>query len=94
MSCSDLAGVFFVIIEILIRQDSVLVTDQSVGGDQGGIEFDLNFDIFGDRHQRAGQLIDQHLFRFAVGVDERIISVSLSADLLQHRVVQVSHPKS
>ena len=94
MACSNFASIFPVVIEILRIKDSILVSNQSIGGNICGIEFDLDFDILGDGNERARELFQQDLSCFGVGVDECVVSIPFPADLLEHCIVVVTHSKS
>ena len=60
----------------------------------GRIEFDLNFDILGNGHQRTGQLVDQHFAGLTEGINVAILPIALVRELLECAVFQVAHAKT
>ena len=90
MTRSNLTSILGVVVEILFRQDPVLVTDESIGSDRGWVELDLDFDILGDGHECSAHLFDEHLLGFSGVVDVVVVSVSLIRDRLHHLIVQIA----
>ena len=76
VSGTDFTGVFGIVVEVLFRKESVLVTDEAVGLDDRRIELDLDLHVLGDGDERAAHLIDEHFARFAEAVDVGIVAVS------------------
>ena len=52
---AQLAGVDGVVLERLVGDGAVLVADQAVGGDGGGVEGDLGLGVLGHDRQRRGE---------------------------------------
>ncbi len=91
MAGADFAGVFLVVVEVLRCEHAILVTKQAVAGHGRRIELDLNLHVLGDRHQRAGHLLDEHLLGFLKRVDVSVVAVPLVGELFERRVFQVAH---
>ena len=89
MPGADLAGVLFVVLEILRRHDPVFIAEEPVGGDLGGIELDLDLHILGDRHRAPGELLDEHLPRLPRSIDVGIDPVAVVSELLHLFVLEV-----
>ncbi len=94
MPRTDLARIDLVVVEILARQHAVLVADQSILEDGGGIELDLDLHVLGDREQRRGQLGDEHLARFRQRVDVRVVAVAGIGQPLQQLIVVVARAEA
>ena len=94
MPGADFAGVLAVVVEVPRGQAAVLVADEPIGGHPRRIEFHLNLDVLGNRHQRAAQLFDQYLERFGFVVDEGVIAVGLVRELFHHGVVVIAHAEA
>ena len=69
VSFADVAGIDFVVVEILVPEQPVLVSHQAVLGDRRGVELDLDLDVLGDGHQRAAELLQEDPLRLAIAVD-------------------------
>ena len=90
MSRPDVAGVDLVVVEVLAFQVAGLVADQAVFGDRGGVEFDLDLHVAGDRQERRAHLVDEHLARLVQGVDVGGVAVADLRELLHQRIVVVA----
>ena len=60
----------------------------------GRIELDLDLHVLGDRNQRRGRLLDQHLARLVDGVDIGGGAVAVLGQRLHQRVVVVAHAEA
>ena len=87
---ADFAGVLLVVVEILGPQHAVLVADEPVAGDLGRVELDLDLHVLGDRHQRAGHLLDEHAAGLGAVIDVVVVAVAVVGDRFHHRVVEVA----
>ena len=90
MAGAELTGVLAVVLEVLRGEAAVLVADQAVGGDGVGVPLDLHLHVPGDRDERAGGLVDQHLLGLALRVDVGVVAVALVGQLLHRVVVEVA----
>ena len=94
VACPDIASIDAVVGEILFAQHAVLVADQAVLADRGGIELDLDLHVLGDGEERGAHLVAQHLLRFQRGVDIGVIAVTVVGDLFHHRLVVIACPEA
>ena len=94
MAGAHLARILSVVVEIFRLQETVLVTNETIGGDALGIELDLDLDVFGDRDQRPASFLDQHLARFLNRIDVGVIPITVIGDLLHRRVLEISRTET
>ena len=94
MSGSHVAGVFQIVVEVFIPQHTVLIADQPVGIDLGGIELDLNLHVLGDRDERSAHLFDEHFARFVQRVDVGVVAVAAVGEFFERRVFQISEAET
>ena len=76
------AGVLLVVVEVLRREQPAIVAEQTVRGDLGRVELQLQLHVLGDRHHRAAELRHYHLLRLEDAVEERVVPVSGVRQLL------------
>ena len=84
---TNFARIFAIVSEIFRLQHSIFVTNQTIALYLSRIEFDLNLHVFGDRHQRARQLLNQHSVSFAVAVDVGVMTVAVVRQFFQFSVL-------
>ena len=94
MAGADVSGILLVVIKIFLVEDAVFVTDQPVCGHFGGVEFDLDLDVFGDGDQRTAHLADQDFSGFRLRIDVGVIAVALVGELLHAGIFIVAHAES
>ena len=82
MARADVAGINFVVVEILLAQGAVLIADQTIFADEGGVELDLDLHVMGDREEGRGQFGVEHPPGLSGAVDIGVIAVPAIGDLL------------
>ena len=87
---ADFAGIFFVVVKIFGGEHAVFVADQPIAGDLGRVELDLDLHILGNRDERAGHFLDEHLAGFGEAVDIVLVAVAFARDRFHHRVVEIA----
>ena len=87
---ADFAGVFGVVVEVFLGEETVFVADEAVAGDLGGVEFDLDFDVFGDGDEGAGHLFDQEFAGLAEAVDVAVVAVAFVGEGFHGAVFEVA----
>ncbi len=90
MASADFASVFGVVIEVFFGEQAVFVTDEAVAGDLGGVEFDLDFDVFGDGDEGAGHLFDEDFASLAEAVDVAVVAVAFVGEGFHGAVFEVA----
>jgi len=88
LSGAHLAGVFGIVLEILIGQHAVFIAEQAKGADLGRIELHLDLDVVGLGKEVAAAFLDQHLFRLQQRIDIGIVAIAGIGENL-HRVIMV-----
>src|SRR5690606_20907197 len=83
-----------VIIKILIAQQSVLISDETICRDFRGIEFNLKFHILRDGKQCSTKLAYQHLLGFLNVVDIGIVTITLISEDFHFRILVITHSEA
>ena len=91
MTTAQFARIFFIIIKIFFGQHPVLIPNEPVRLHLGRIEFDLQFNIFGNRKQCATEFIHQYFLRLSNAIDIGMITVSFIGQLLHLGILIVAH---
>src|SRR5215831_6529621 len=86
------ARVDFVVGKILTVEHSRLVADETIFGHARGIEFDLDLYILGNREERCGDLVYEHLACFVQGVNVGGHTIAVLRKCLHQGVVVVVTP--
>ena len=94
MSGAHLSCILLVVCEVSIIESAVLVSDESVGGDHGRIELDLNLYVLGDGNKGSTHLLDQGLAGLEQAVDVCIVTIALVGELLHPTTLVVAHAKT
>ena len=90
VTSAHLAGVLLVVIEILRREEPVLVPHEAVALHAGGVPLELELHVLGHGDQRRARFMHQHLARFGERIDVRILTVALVGELLHRGVFQIA----
>lgn len=93
-SCSDVAALFRVVVEVRVFEQTVFITDQPVSHNSGRIEFNLKFDIFRHREERARQLLNENPLRLLERIDVGVIAVPLIGELFKGGVFVIADSKT
>ena len=88
----DRAGVDPRIAELAVGDGPVLVADEPVRRDHGGIELDLDLGVEGDGLERPDEVLDEQPAGLGEVVDVGVEAVALVGQLLEQDVVVVAHP--
>jgi len=94
MPGSQLARVFFVIIEIFSREHPFFIPNQAIGLDLRGIELDLEFHVLRDREKRGPEFLHQYFLGFHNGIDIKVVTVALIGQLLHLRIFDIPRSES
>ena len=94
MSGADLSRVLRIVLEILLIEDPVLVTDKAVAVDIILIEGELELHILRDRIESSEQVGAEDLLRLALAVDIVVNAVSVVGDGFHIAVTVVSGPEA
>ena len=89
MSGAEFAGILGVVVEVLVGEQPVLVSDQAVPGGPRRVELDLKLHVLGQGHEGSAHLLDQDLARLEQAVDIVEVAVSAVGDLLHLGVLEV-----
>ena len=87
---ADFAGVLRVVFEVFLREHSVFVAQEPIGGHLRGIEFHLDLHVFGHRHEGAGHLVHEDLAGLAEAVDVGVVAVSFIGEGFHGAVLEVA----
>ena len=90
MPAAHLAGVLLVVVEVFRRERPAFVAEQTVCGNLGRVELQLEFHVFRHRHHRTAEFRHQDLLRLEDAVEERVVPVAGVRELLHHRVMVVA----
>jgi hypothetical protein len=92
MTRPDRPGIHPGIPEVLVGDGPVLIADEPIRGDDGGVELDLDLGVEGDRLDRPGQVLGEQATCLGEVVDVGVEAVALVGQLLEQDVVVVAHP--
>ena len=87
---AELTGVLAVVLEVLLREQPVLVAQEPVRLHPRRVELDLDLHVLGHREERPAELLHEHLLRLAEAVDVGVVAVPLVGHLLHLRVLEVA----
>ncbi len=90
MASADLPGIFFIVVEVLMREDAVLVANQLVGAHGAGIELHLDLHVLGDGHERRASFGNQHSPGLVQRVQVRVVAVAAVGQLLHRRILEIA----
>ena len=94
MTRADLPGVLGVVIEVLLGQQAVFITDESIAAHGGGIELHLNLHVLGDGVESAAHLLHQHFARFAEAVDVGVVAVAFVGQGFHGAILEIAAAKA
>jgi hypothetical protein len=91
---ADLAGVHFVVAEVVVRHVAIFIADQPVALHRLRVELDLNLGVPGNRQQRAGEFVHKDALGLLHRIDVGVEAVAVVGQLLHQRVVVVAHAQA
>ncbi len=94
MACAQFAGVDLVIGEVFVAEFAVFIADQTIRLHLRRIEFDLDFDILGDRVEGAAKFADENFVGLAVTVDVVVIAIALVGKEFHFAVLEIAFTKA
>src|SRR2546430_7391327 len=70
MARTHVSGILLVIVEVLGAEDAIFIADQPVRGHLRRVEFDLDLDVLGNRHECRTHLFHEDLTGFVQPIDK------------------------
>src|SRR5438034_3519687 len=89
MARTHVSGILLVIVEVLGTEDAIFIADQPVRGHLRRVEFDLDLDVLGNRHEGRTHLFHEDLTGFVQPIDKGVIAVSPIGELHKEGILEV-----
>src|SRR5437867_1914911 len=89
MARTHVSGILLVIVEVLGAEDAILIADQPVRGHLRRVEFDLDLDVLGNRHEGGAHLLHEDLTGFVQPIDKGVIAMPPIGKLHQEGILEI-----